>query len=261
MSCNQDQRENVANSVRGITEHLKVYADEKSIHFPDLLIDFTRNELFVYVVIILLALGISFNVTITLSIIFFFSLAVLLTRTMHVERNDKITDEYEELDYRLHILSSYASGKEHIDHFAHDPNVIDLYYNIREYYEYNHDAFVKSMRNVNTILRILADSEICLKDGCYRNLSIARDKYKNALNHLQSLVYMIPAVKNNIIKNKQRKAIEQLQLILIRHLETIRKNCPHDKFPYDDWFTTGMAEPKEQYSKTDLVKETAFDYY
>ena len=261
MSCTRNHESEVINSIKGTEPELKVYAEDRTLHFPDLLIEFTRNELFIYVFIIIAAIGISHNVTVTLSLAFFFVLAILLTRTMHKERTDKITDEYEELDYRLGILAGLAGGQEHVDHFAHDPNVIDLYYNIREYYDYNNDAFVKSMRNVNTLLRILTDSENCLVDGCYRNLSIARDKYKNALNHLHSILFNIPSVDGRLLNTKQRKAISQLQLILIRHLEAIRKNCPHDKYPYENWFLTGMSEPKEQYSESVLVPETAFEYY
>lgn len=228
----------------------------------NLLNNYTRYELFLYASILIISLGISQNITMTTTSIFFLILAFRFSSLLHENKKEKITDNYEELDYRLEILGGLTGDMMHVDHFEYDPNLIDLFYNIKEFHTYNKDAFNKCIENVNTLMRIYASSKKGLWEGCYRNLSIAKDKYHNALNHLQSMIYRLPSVKKQVYTKKFEKAMKQLQIILIRHLETILTNCPKDKYPYSSWFLTGMKEPKEQYSESVLVPEkTVFDYF
>jgi len=241
-----------------------------------------RHDAFVYGASIVIALSMSQYFDVSLSFITFGIVAMAFSFFLYKQDIAIERDEYQELDRRL----TFLNGISRTEHFTLDPNVIDFFYNTREFYEYNKDAFIRAMRNADAVLAILQDADKGSKTGsascsrdktqdksqdkskhsgqlnaCIANWRVAKDKYTAAMNHWHSIVFGVPSVIGAVLIKKHREATKTLQLILLQHLTTIRATCDPMKFPYEPLFTTGLSEPQAEYSKSALVPETAWNRY
>jgi hypothetical protein len=96
-----------------------------------------------------------------------------------------------------------------------DPLIIDFYYNIKEYSQYNISSFVKSILHCNNILSIIYDAKIGLNRK-YLNYQTVIYETKNALNELNSVIYNIPS--SVISFNKFKNSISVLHQLLNKHI-------------------------------------------
>ncbi len=72
-----------------------------------------------------------------------------------------------------------------------NPNIIDLYYNIRDYSQYNIDAYVNSLLHTNNVLKLSYESKK-LKNNEYNNYTIAIDEMNKSLNEFSTFIYNAP---------------------------------------------------------------------
>jgi len=96
-----------------------------------------------------------------------------------------------------------------------DPLVIDFYYNIKEYSQYNISSFVKSIIHCNNILSIIYEARIGLNRK-YLNYQTVIYETKNALNELNSVIYNTPS--SVITFNKFKNSISILHKLLNKHI-------------------------------------------
>lgn len=229
----------------------------------------TRDELFKYGALIVISIAISFHVNVTLAMIAFGVISYYVSSKWYMHNTDKIANDYEDLDYRLSILQGLVCGMcdspakaLELHEFPRDPTLIDLFYDSQEYARWNHDDFVSTMQNVNTILEIVRDVvERGVKYDCVKLAQHAYDKYKNAMNHWHALVYTIPSVREQVLVKKHRDVMEALQLRLLQHVQNIRDKCPSDIPPFEKYFIAGLSQPQDEYSTSEMIPTTSFERY
>ena len=229
----------------------------------------TRDELFQYGALIILSIAISYHFDVTLAMVVFGGIAYYIARQWYGVRQDEIANDFEDLDYRLSVLQGLVCGlcdspakARELYEFPRDPMMVDLFYDSKEFARWNHDDFVATMQNVNTILEIVRDvQERGMKYDCSKQAQHAYDKYKNAMNHWHSLVFTIPSVREQVLIKKHRDVRDALQLRLLQHVQNIRESCPSDLPPYTPYFVAGLSQPQDEYSKSDMLPTTSFDIY
>lgn len=130
--------------------------------------------------------------------------------------------------------------------------VADIYSNLMEFYNNNKYVFIESLDHANRFLQIYHDIDI----GVYsikKNIDIAHDEYKKALNALASMAVSMPNepgyYQNKVIKNayasKIHKATEALQIEFESMLNKMKEKG--EKKWHEDPITTA-SEPMDLYA-------------
>ena len=121
-----------------------------------------------------------------------------------------------------------------------NPVLVELFFNIREYSQYNISAFSNCLIHCNNVLAIDYQSKIGLNDAFY-NYDTAVLEVKKALNELNSVIYNLPSTK--VSYNKFSNVINMLHGILNKHIKDIgilyinlNKTKDIDLFSYPDNF-------------------------
>jgi len=96
-----------------------------------------------------------------------------------------------------------------------DPTLIDFYYNIREYSQYNISSFVKSLIHCNNILGLCYEAKMGINRK-YLNYETIVLETKNALNELNSIIYNLPS--SIITFNKFKNSMLILHKLLNQHV-------------------------------------------
>lgn len=134
-----------------------------------------------------------------------------------------------------------------------NPLLVQFFYNIREYSQYNISSYVNSLLHCNNVIGFEYQTKIGL-NNTYENYTIAIDESKKAINELNSVIYNLPSTI--VTYTKFDDSIKYLHSLLNQHIAnmgTIFKNqnkhgemtnqMMPDNF-YDDYFLIGADDTK-----------------
>lgn len=96
-----------------------------------------------------------------------------------------------------------------------NPLIVEFFYNIREYSQYNISSYVNSLLHTNNVIGFEYQSRIGLNNK-YDNYEVAVVETKKALNELNSLIYNLPSSLPSY--NKFKDSIKILHGLLNQHL-------------------------------------------
>ena len=176
----------------------------------------SAESLFQYFVVIVICITVIVHISPSMVAVLGGIVGIIFVYFLNDRKVAQVQSFNEDLQWRLQSLYPRPQN------FELDPDLINLFYNIRDMRSYNSLAYDKALKNVDSLLRVLKDVQIGVQH-CEQNYELAHDKYKNAMNHMHSVIYNIPL--SDVTLNKYNAALKQLQLILKRHLDTIYKIC------------------------------------
>lgn len=172
------------------------------------------------------------------------------------DRDNSITDStYKELDYRLKTLYPVPAN------FHMDADLINLYFNIREFRKYHSEGYDESLVAVDNMLKLISEIEADVVFHCKENLDVIRDHYNKALNHMHSVIYKIPPT-SLVYHRKHKRAMNALQIILRRHIDDVVQICKKqytDKGIDIDWHPIQNDGPRPD--DTQKAEHSGFDFY
>jgi len=131
-------------------------------------------------------------------------------------RITEITDFNTDLELKLNSLPETK-------HLYIDPDLINIFYNIREFRDFNKTAYDFTVQATDNFMKIYRDIVELGTIRCVDNLEVAEEQYKLAMNNLQSIVVTIPPAEVTI--KKYQDCLEIFQLIMRRHIDTMAKKC------------------------------------
>jgi len=105
-----------------------------------------------------------------------------------------------------------------------NPLLVDFFYNIREYSQYNISSYVNSLLHCNNVIGFEYHAKIGL-NNTYANYITAIDEVKKAINELNSVIYNLPSTI--VTYTKFDDSIKYLHSLLNQHIVnmgTIFKN-------------------------------------
>ncbi len=174
-------------------------------------------------------------------------------------RHDKdtliINDTYGELYYRMKTLYPKPAN------FHMDADLINLYFNIREFRKYHSEGYDESLVAVDNMLKIISEIEADVTYHCKENIDIIRDFYNKALNHMHSVIYKIPPTSLEYHR-KHKRAINALQIILRRHIDDVVQRCKklyNDRGIDINWHDIQNDGPRPDDSQK--AERSDFDFY
>ena len=113
----------------------------------------------------------------------------------------------------LHVLPENYFKKSYL---YTNPSIIDLYYNARDFSQYNIQAFVGSLIHTNNILKLSYEAKR-LKRGTYQNYTVAIEEMNAALNEYATVIFNCPL--SGEYYKKIRDSITLLRALLTSELE------------------------------------------
>ncbi len=103
-----------------------------------------------------------------------------------------------------------------------NPLIVEFYYNIREFTQYNLSSYVNSVLHTNNVMR-LHNQVVLGLDNPYQNLDIMKSEMSKSLNSLESIIYKIPEAP--IALNKLKNSVDALQSLLLNYIVEVEQLC------------------------------------
>jgi hypothetical protein len=150
---------------------------------------------------------------------FFFVGAIMAIIIIYYRADEKyhtISTKNKELMMKLKSLTPKPAN------FHMDPDLINLYYNIRDFRTLNTEAYDQSLIAVDNMLKIVSEIEAGVYH-CSENLDIVIDQMNKAMNHLHTTIYKMPIPK--IVEMKYMQSLQALHIILRRHVDRMVDIC------------------------------------
>lgn len=132
------------------------------------------------------------------------------------QKKHTISTVNKELVYRLRSLTPRPSN------FHMDADLINLFYNIKEFRAYNTEAYDQSLIAIDNMLKICSEIQAGIYH-CKDNLDVVRDQANKAINHLHTVIYKSPIPKAATLK--VQKSLKALQIILRRWIDEMVLIC------------------------------------
>jgi len=204
-----------------------------------------EKTIFFYVVIfIAIVFAFSF-LTIGLNIVFgvFVALAVLYFIYHHYNRDDRDDDEYDierndryDGEYRRSPRDKIESSQEKL--LVPDPGIVKDYeemyrflFSIQDFYVYNADAYREMINGLDNFFRTY-EYTLSNPNTAGRNYELMRDRKREAMNALFSLIHSIPVDVQPTAKLED--ANDTMQILLQRYLDNVERI--HNKFIYENGY-------------------------
>jgi hypothetical protein len=136
-----------------------------------------------------------------------------------------------------------------------NPLIVQFFYNIREYSQYNISSYINSLIYSNNVIAYDYQTKLGLSNG-YENYTVAIEEVRKALNELNSVIYNLPS--SIVTYNKFGDSIKMLHSLLNQHITNMANifkdknkttdinlhNMP-DNF-YDDYFQISANDTREK---------------
>lgn len=207
---------------------------------------------FIFVQVIVLLFGI---IPIQLNHTIGLFLGMLFIYIYEQNRQSYSIQKFSELEIKMEKIQPKPK------YFWVDANIIELVYNIKEYYTYNPKAFTEMVNAIDNIFKIELDTEKVALDRCKANSDIAIDQYNLALNNLHSILYTLPTTSiSTFISDKLIDAQKKLQLYLQRHLDNIAHTC-NVELDYKGLDISSRYVETDQPIGIDITKNNRFHIY
>lgn len=169
------------------------------------------------------------------------------------KRSSTISTAYDELEYRLKTLHPKP------ENFQMDADLINIFYNMREFRKYHSDGYDQSLVAVDNMLKLVSEVEAGVYH-CKDNLDIIKDQMNKALNHFHAILYKLP--DQIYFMRKHKRALNALHVILRRHVDDVSRKCKefYDKRPMDiDYHPIYNSGPRPDDSQNE--ERSNFDFY
>lgn len=101
-------------------------------------------------------------------------------------------------------------------------DVIDLVYNLQDFFYDNPQVFEEMIDNLNIFFKVYDDTMIG-RHTCSQNYEIAKSKMHNAVNSLHSIIYSLDSDKDT--NSKFNRATKQMYKVLSHYLDKINAKC------------------------------------
>lgn len=175
------------------------------------------------------------------------------------------------------------------EYFYLDANLINFYYDYKNtFYSYAPKAYIESVRAANALLEIrfnfqrdlstnvivpnlqdnYAESYVLrygepkkkILANAYAEYLVAENKYRSALNHLQSFILNVPS--EPIIHIKQQESLKRLQILLKRNLDIIYNIYKKHKDPSEPAINDyDLQQPSNKLLSSETGEGELFDFY
>ena len=183
------------------------------------LANINSKELFNYFIIIILSIYFFNYINIQFKSVFGIIIGIVIAYIIYNKQVLDISSYNDQLKIKLELIKPTP------ELFINYPELVEFFYSIREFYDYNRDSFTRCINNIDSFLKIYNDIKIGIK-YCDKNIDVVKLLKKKALNNLHSVIFNLE--DNFIIEKKLKKSLTTLQKILNIYLNDMIDICNKD---------------------------------
>ncbi len=229
--------QNLNDKSKSIDKNIKQISDTKTIY--DVLANSPKENLIIYFFIIMLVWRFIYYLPIRINdIITFLILGVImyyLVLNDYSSFNAFKSQKQKELDFVQKMMfesdmwksedPSYLLGikPENLvkkSYLYLDPFIVQLFYNIREFSQYDISAYAGALIHTNHVIGLAYETKLGFnKTAMYENYTVAVEESKKALNQLKNVIFQLPTAF--ITYNKFKESLKILHQLLNVHLENM----------------------------------------
>lgn len=230
-----------------------------------------KQQLFFFLALALLVSGYVFwAIQPTFALVIALIAGMIVFYFLNDKQKTKLSSYNEELEYRLKVIRPQPQ------HFYTDPDVINIFYNIREFRVYNPDAYGKAVQAADIILGLHEDVNLGTKD-CSWDIQEAKRQLKLCLNNLHSMIYKMPNApriyekyRPDPVMKKYKDMLKTIHIVLRRHIDDMYNRCKKqvDSIPITKWThfpdnqsPTGWNPDYININEDSHMAETHFNYF
>ena len=145
-------------------------------------------------------------------------IAMIVVYFLNDKNEVQVTSRNRELAFKLTALRPRPK-------YLHmDSDLIEFFWNIREFRQYNRDDHDQALIIADHILKLQNDAEKGLQ-FCEHTLDVAHDLMWKALNHMQAIIFKTPLDDSRTTYQKHNEALNTFHLLLRRHIDEIYQLC------------------------------------
>jgi hypothetical protein len=194
----ENQNENIKDINQNINERIKTSIYNK-------LASLNSVDLFKYIGIIVICGSVLNVLKFRPNMIVGVILGLMIVYLVYDKKNLTNSTFQDQLKIKLELIKPRPKN------FNEYPELIELFYSIRDFYDYNATVFKQVIINVDLMILILNDIKQNII-SCKYNVDILQDKKRKVLNNLSSMIFTIE--NNKLIERKLQKAVLELHKIL-----------------------------------------------
>lgn len=172
-----------------------------------------KKDKLIYFTVLCLSMyfGLKINITIPQIVIVILTIFwILYSEDLKVNKN---IGSNRQLETKLKLLDKKIPSYFHLD-----PDIINLFFSIKDFKKINPDAFKKAMQTTDNVLRLRSDMEKDIENSA-ETFEIAQDQATKSLNYMQSFIISIPG--NPVYVNKFEDVLERHHILLKRSLDVM----------------------------------------
>jgi hypothetical protein len=127
------------------------------------------------------------------------------------------SDLNRELELKLQLLDKNIPLYFHID-----PDMINLFFSIKDFKQFNPQAFVQTMKTTDNVLHLKTDFEKTLHNPV-ETFELAQIMSQKSLNYMQSFIISLPTSK--VTNTKFQYVLERHHILLKRNMDYMFERC------------------------------------
>ena len=256
---------NLNDNSKSINKNIKQISETKTIY--DILAQVPKENMVIYFFIIMLVWRFIYYLPIRINDIFTFMILGVIMYYLVLNdytafqvfktHNQKQLDFVQKLMFESDLWKSedpsYLLGIKpetliKKSYLYMDPLIVQLFYNIREFSQYDISAYVGALIHSNHVIGLAYETKLGFnKMVMYENYTVAVDESKKALNQLKNVIFQLPTAF--VTFNKFKESLKILHQLLNGHLENMsvvfkNQNVKTDLHVYampDDFFEVNFV--------------------
>ena len=216
---NQQELDQINEQIEENKQYYNDLEDIKKNSIYTYISDIDNDQLLLYIFILItfvsmLVYSFEFNIT----FIFSFLMGIILIYFLNEKSRVNNDSDLKQLEIKLNSI--YPKPQ----YLHYDSRLINFIHENKDYQESNPDVYETMVKKLDNFMKIIDDIKIGVIN-CSHNFDIARDLSNEILNEYESLFVNLPNYQNKEFYEKFRKMREDLQLILLNHLNIAQHIC------------------------------------
>ena len=170
----------------------------------------------------------------------------------------KLMFDKKDIDYaKLNNIIVKPIGSEQKSYLYLNPLIVEFYFNVREYSQYNISSYVNSIIHSNNVIGLNYQSKIGI-NRTYLNYELAIEETRKSLNELNSIIYNLPSTIESY--NKFDKSIKILHGLLNKEIEEMAILFKNDNKVKDISITSMPDDFYDSYLKIQMDNTKTNNY-
>ena len=231
--------QNIIDKIDTSSNNINTYfsnLDYYNTNIYDIIYKIPKYNIIIYIFIIFLIYNFVSKLTIRLNDILIFIICIVLIYFLIIKDYTQFIEYTQQKKSQLNFLHKLMFNTKNYNYQKYNniiikptstnektylylnPNLVQLFYNLRQYSQFNISAYINSLIHCNNVIAIEYQNQLGI-NNIYLNYQVAIIEKNSALNEFNSLIYLLPSTE--LAYKKFNKSIIILHELLNKHIYNI----------------------------------------